>query len=302
MTAPANDSPAASYAMQGFAAALTAFIVWGGVTPLYLKQLVHIPMQEIIAQRILWSLPFALLLLVLMDRSGELRKAMLQPRTVLLACVTACLITLNWATYVWAISAHRTVDAALGYYINPLVNILLGVLFLRERLYKAQIVAVVLAVAAVALLTVRAGGLPWISLVLAFSFGFYGFIRKTMPVGALQGFTLEILVLSVPALGFVLWQLMIGQDYITHAPTLDLGLLMLAGPITAVPLILYALGARRLQYSTIGIMQYLSPTLIFLFAVFAFGEPFTTVQFIAFSLIWAGLMIYTWSSFKQSRA
>ena len=188
-----------------------------------------------------------------------------------------------------------------GYYINPLVNVVLGGIFSGERLSKPQMLAVALAASAVILLTVSSGGLPWVSLVLAFSFGFYGFFRKTLPIGPTQGFMLEVLLLSIPALGFIFWTVSQGTSHFFNGNAHDIGLLLFAGPATAVPLILYAFGAKLLRYTTIGLMQYIAPTIVFLSAIFIFGEPFSHIQFIAFALIWSALAIYTWSMLNEAR-
>ncbi|PRD45882.1 EamA family transporter RarD [Phyllobacterium phragmitis] len=285
---------------RGFIFALAAYLMWGFL-PLYMKLVTHIPASEVVAHRIVWSVPVAAILLFLIGRTADITAALRSPRTLMMACLTAGLITLNWGIYVWAISVDRALETALGYYINPILNVVLGALFLKERLNRAQMVAVGLAVAAVVLLTVKAGGLPWVSLALALSFGFYGFLRKTLPIGPSQGFMLEVLILSVPALGYIMWLIGTGQDHFAAGNGWNVFLLLMAGPATAVPLICYAFGAKLLRYTTIGIMQYIGPTIIFLIAVFWFKEPFSTVQFVAFGLIWAGLAIYTWSSLAEAR-
>ncbi|MFC0219607.1 chloramphenicol-sensitive protein RarD [Pseudochelatococcus lubricantis] len=285
--------------LQGFVCTLLAYVMWG-LQPLYMKLMTHIPVFEIIAHRIIWSVPVAGLLLLLTDRSGAMRQALANPRIVGMACMTASLIAANWTIYIWAITENRALDAALGYYINPLMNVLIGVVFLKERLSRPQVLAMALATAAVLLLTVKAGGLPWVSLVLALSFAVYGYCRKTMPVGALQGFMLEVLLLSVPALGYLMWSTGGGVPF-GDGSGFDIFLLLLAGPITAAPLIMFSAGARRLRLSTIGIMQYVGPTLIFIVAVFGFREPFSTVQAVAFGLIWVGLIIFGWASIAAAR-
>lgn len=284
--------------LSGFGFALAAFLIWG-LFPFYLKAVGHIPVMEVVAHRIVWSVPMALLILAWMGRLDELRAALANPKAVTIAMLTAVLISINWGTYVWAIANERGVQGALGYYINPLVNVVLGAVFLGERLNRLQAVAVACAVAAVAILTFRAGGLPWVSLVLAFSFGFYGFLKKTMPMGATPGFTLEAMLLAVIAVPYLLWLGSTGTAHFSVAPTLDTWLLLLAGPVTTIPLVCYATGARLLRYTTIGVLQYITPTMIFLIAIFAFGEPFTWVQLVAFCFIWAGLAIYSVSLFRK---
>ncbi|MEO1746792.1 MAG: EamA family transporter RarD, partial [Pseudomonadota bacterium] len=186
--------------------------------------------------------------------------------------------------------------------INPLVNVVLGALLLGERLNRLQALAIALAVIAVTILTIRAGGLPWISLTLAFSFGLYGYFRKTMSLGAAEGFTLEVIVLAIIALPVVAWLIATGQGHFGQTGWSDVALLLAAGPVTSIPLILYANGARLLRYTTIGVMQYLAPTMIFLIAVFVFDEPFGIWQLIAFCFIWAALALYTVSLFQNRRA
>ncbi len=292
--------PGMSDGKKGFIFALSAYLLWG-ILPFYLKTVAHIPALEVVAHRIVWSVPIAGLLLWWLGLFGDLKVALTTPRMLAMATLTASLITVNWGTYVWAIGSGHAIDTALGYYINPLVNVVLGAVFLGERLSKPQMVAVALAACAVLLLTIYSGGLPWISLVLAFSFGFYGFFRKTLPIGPTQGFMLEVLILSIPSLALIGWTIMQGTSHFVHGSACDIGLLLFAGPATAVPLILYAFGAKLLRYTTIGLMQYIAPTIVFLSAIFVFGEPFSHIQFIAFALIWSALAIYTWSMLHDAR-
>lgn len=293
------EAPAQSEATRGFVFALSAYLLWGFL-PLYMKMVAHVPPVEVVAHRILWSVPVAGLVLLALGRTADIKTALRQPRTLLMAALTAAIITVNWGIYVWAIAVDRTVETALGYYINPLVTVLLGAALLGERLNRYQLVAVSLAIAAVGVLTVDAGGLPWVSLALALSFAAYGYLRKTLPIGPSQGFFLEVLILSVPCLAYVIWIEATGQGHFTDS-TQNIGLLMFAGPVTAIPLILYAFGAKLLRISTIGIMQYIAPTMIAIIAVFVFGEPFGTARIVAFALIWTALALYTWSMFFGAR-
>jgi chloramphenicol-sensitive protein RarD len=286
---------------RGFAFALSAYVLWGFL-PLYMKVVDFIPPIEVVAHRILWSVPVAGAIQWWLGRTGDLKVAFRSPRTLLMATLTASLISVNWAIYVWAIGAGRAVETALGYYINPLVNVLLGAVLLGERLTRAQMAAVALAVIAVAVLSVDAGGVPWVSLALASTFGFYGFLRKTLPIGPSQGFMLEVLILSVPALGFVVFTLVDGTSHLLTGGPTAIGLLILAGPITTIPLVLYAFGAKLLRYTTIGLMQYIAPTMIFLIAVFVFREPFSRAEAISFGLIWAALAVYSASLLRGHRA
>lgn len=296
-----NTPPAHSHQrepLSGFAFSVSAYVFWGGL-PFYMKAVDHMPAWEVVAHRVIWSVPIAGVILLLLGRTADLKTAFRSPRTLALAALTAGLISINWGVYVWAVAAGHTLETALGYYINPLVNVLLGAVFLGERFNKLQATAIALAVVAVTILTVKAGGLPWVSLVLAGSFGLYGFLRKTLPIGPTQGFMLEVTLLSVPAFAIIAWLAAHGQSHFGPTGIGDIGLLMLAGPVTAIPLILYAFGAKALRYTTVGILQYIAPTLIFLVAVFAFGEPFSHWQLIAFLFIWTGLALYTLSLFRR---
>lgn len=290
-----NGGSAMPDGKRGFLFALSAYLLWGFL-PLYMKVVAHVPPVEVVAHRVLWSIPVAGAILLVLGRTADIAAAFRSPRTLAMAALTAAIITVNWGVYVWAIAVDRTVETALGYYINPLVTVLLGAALLGERLSRYQVVAIGLAVAAVVVLTVDAGGLPWVSLVLAFSFAAYGYLRKTLPVGPSQGFFLEVLILSVPSLFYLGWLEATGQGHFFDSGS-DAALLMLAGPVTAVPLILYAFGAKLLRISTIGIMQYIAPTMIALIGVFVFGEPFGPARIVAFALIWTALALYTWSMF-----
>jgi chloramphenicol-sensitive protein RarD len=289
-TPKTGDTPA------GFAYAASAYLIWGFL-PLYMKAIAHIPAVEIIAHRVLWSVPVAGAVLLVLRRTGDLVTALRSPRMVAMAAVTASLISINWGVYVWAIANDRALDAALGYYINPLFSVALGAVILRERLSPAQWTAVGLAAVAVAILTVSAGVVPWVALVLMTTFGIYGFLRKTLPIGPNQGFLLEVLLLSPPAIAYILW---IGPSgHFLTTSWADTALLIGAGAVTAIPLMLYANGAKGLRLSTIGILQYIAPTMIFLIAVFVFDEPFGPARAVAFPLIWAALVIYTASMLRN---
>ncbi|MBY3024045.1 EamA family transporter RarD [Rhizobium leguminosarum] len=290
-----EDSP------RGFAFALTAYLLWGFL-PIYMKAVAHISPAEVIAHRIVWSLPLAGIVLIVLGRTQDIRAALSSPRMLAMAALTASLITVNWGTYVWAIGAGHSLDAALGYFINPLFSIFLGAVFLKEKLQPLQIAAIALAALAVAILALDSGGIPWVALTLAISWGFYALLRKTLPLGPNQGFFLEVLILSGPALLYILYlEFGSGQGHLYRTGLADTTLLLGCGVITAVPLMIYANGAKLLKLSTIGIMQYIAPTMIFLIAVFVFHEPFGTARMIAFPLIWAGLFLYSWSMLKGSR-
>ncbi|WP_322418575.1 EamA family transporter RarD [Mesorhizobium huakuii] len=291
---------AESKARRGFLLALGAYLLWG-VLPFYMKAVAHLPLAEVIAHRIVWSVPIAAAVLVWAGRTADFKAAIRSPRTIAMAALTAALISVNWGIYVWAIAVDRTVETALGYYINPLVVVVVGAVLLGEKLDRLQIAAVVLATVAVTVLTIEGGKLPWVSLALAFSFAAYGFFRKTLPIGPSQGFLLEVLLLSVPALGYIVYLIATGQDHIVSSTGTDTALLIGCGPVTSVPLLLFAFGAKLLRLSTIGIMQYIAPTMVFLIAVLIFDEPFGTAQAIAFALIWTALAMYSWSMLVTAR-
>lgn len=286
--------------LPGLGFAFGAYFLWGFL-PLYLKMMDHISPAEVVAHRIIWSVPIAGAVLVVLRRTADLRAALRSPRMVAMGCVTAALITINWGIYVWAIAAERTLDAALGYYINPLFSVALGALLLGEKLSRAQMVAILLAFAAVVVLTVAAGAVPWVSIGLTISWGFYALAKKQLPIGPNQGFMLEVLILLIPALGYVLWLAISGAGHLFTGDSRNTLLLMGSGVVTAVPLLLYANGAKGLRLTTIGILQYIAPTMIFLVAVFAFKEPFGQARMIAFPMIWAALIIYTTSMLRQMR-
>lgn len=301
--ADANSSsgPQTGDSPRGFAFALMAYVLWGFL-PFFMKAVSHIPAPEVVAHRIVWSVPLAGLVLVWLGRTADIKAALRSPRMLAMATLTAVLITINWGIYVWAISVGRTIETALGYYINPLFSIFLGAVLLKEKLSPAQMVAIGLAACAVAILAFDAGGLPWVSLGLCFSWGFYAFFRKTLPIGPNQGFFLEVLLLSVPALAYVIWLEASGGGHFGDTGIADVLWLLACGIVTAIPLMIYANGAKLLRLSTIGIMQYIAPTMIFLIAVFAFGEPFGTTKLIAFGFIWAALFIYSGAMLRGARA
>ena len=281
---------------EGLGYAIAAYFLWGFL-PLYLKLLDHVPPVEVVAHRVLWSVPVAGAVLVALGRTGELREALRQPAWLAMACVTAALISVNWAIYVYAISTEQAIEAALGYYINPLFSVFIGAIFLRERLDRLQWAAIGLAVCAVGVLTVEAGRIPLIAVGLTLSWGFYALAKKKLPIGPNQGFLLEVLILTVPALLWIGWLSSQQQNSFSISPWLLMG----TGVATAVPLLFYANGAKRLRLSTIGILQYIAPTMILFIAVFFFQEPFGRARAIAFPLIWAALGLYSVSLLRQVR-
>ena len=286
---------------RGLMFALGAYVFWGFL-PLYMKMLSHISAAEVVAHRVIWSVPIAAVVLIVIRRTGDLRAAFRSPRMLAMGCLTAGLVSLNWGVYVWAIASDRALDAALGYYINPLFSVALGAIFLRERLTRAQMVAIALATCAVAVLTISAGTLPWAALVLTITWGFYALAKKQLPIGPNQGFLLEVLILLLPALAYATWLGLTGQGQFMVGDARSTWLLLGCGAVTAIPLMLYANGAKGLRLTTIAVLQYVAPTMIFLCAVLVFKEPFGQARMIAFPMIWAALVIYSVSMFRQMRS
>ncbi|MWD29005.1 EamA family transporter RarD [Aquicoccus sp. SCR17] len=294
MATSSEDSP------RGLLLAVAAYVIWGFL-PLYMKALDHVPAVEIIAHRILWSVPVAAVILLAMWRTANIGAALRNPRTLGMAAVTASLVSVNWGTYVWAITSGHALDAALGYYINPLFSVALGAFLLNEKLGRAQLCAIALAALAVVVLAVDTGRVPIAALGLTLSWGFYAYFKKKLPVGPAQGFFLEVVLLSPFALAWIVWIGLEGGGHFATGSPGDTWLLLGAGLVTAVPLVIYASGAKLLRLSTIGILQYITPTMIFLTAVLIFEEPFGTARMIAFPMIWLALVIYTVTLVRQSR-
>ena len=286
--------------LRGFGFALTAYFLWGFL-PLYMKAMAHISPAEIIAHRILWSIPIAGAVLLVQGRTADVRAALRSPRMLAMAAATAALISVNWGIYVWSIGSGHALDAALGYYINPLFSVFLGAVLLGERLSTAQKLAIALAALAVLILTFEAGRVPVAALGLTVTWGLYAYLKKSLPIGPNQGFFLEVLLLLGPALAYLGWLAARGESHFFTGAAADGWLLLGCGLVTAGPLMIYANGAKLLRLSTIAMMQYIAPTMIFLTAVFVFGEPFGRARLIAFPMIWAALAVYTWSMVRQAR-
>jgi chloramphenicol-sensitive protein RarD len=270
--------------------AILAFAIWG-LFPLYFARVASVSSLEVVLHRSAWSLVCMLVLLTALRRWAWLVPMLRQPRRVALFAASAVLLAANWLVYVLAVQTGHVVDASLGYFINPLFNVLLGVVVLNERLRPPQMVAVALAAVGVAWLTWQAGHLPWIALALAGSFGLYGLLRKTAPLGALEGLALENMLLAplvLPALAW--WTCCHGGGLARGDGPLAIWLL-LAGPLTTLPLLLFAAGARRLPLATLGMLQYIGPTVQLLLGVWVFGEPFGRPRMLAFGLIWAALLL-----------
>ncbi len=281
---------------RGVAYAVSTYLAWG-LLPLYFKALRGVPAVEVLAHRVAWSL--VLLAALVAARSGVRALAACFRRVPLLAA-SAALIATNWLVYIWAVQSGRVLEASLGYFVNPLVNVLLGVAFLGERLSARQRAAVALAGAGVAALVVHAGTFPWISLVLAGSFGLYGLLRKRAAIDPVGGLLAETALLGPLAVGYLAWRAATGAGAFGSAPGTTL-LLAAAGPITALPLVAFGVAVHRLRLATMGLVQYLTPTGQFLLAVLLYREPFGPAHAVAFALIWCSLALYSWDAVARTR-
>ncbi|HEX2162555.1 MAG TPA: EamA family transporter RarD [Thermoanaerobaculia bacterium] len=297
--AAADRDPAAE-TRRGVAYAGAAFLFWG-LAPIYWKALGAVPPAEVLAHRVVWSFVLLTGMLVAARRGRELVAAVRRPKTLATLVLTTALIAVNWYVYIWAIDADRVLESSLGYFVNPLVNVLLGVAFLRERLPKAQAWAVAIAAVGVAILTVEVGRVPWVALALAGTFGFYGLLRKTVDAGPQVGLAVETALLTPLTL---LWLGRLHAAGDGHLGGGDLGvdaLLVGAGLVTVLPLVWFTQGARLLPLSALGLLQYLAPTLQFLLAVLVYREPFTARHLAAFAVIWAALGVFTWDLRRRVR-
>lgn len=296
MTANAgSQDPREARAGLGFA--LSAYVFWGFL-PIYYKLVDHIAADQVVAQRILWSVVFAGLYLTVAGRMREVVAILRTPAHGLRLLLSACFITVNWLVFIWAIGEHRVLEVSFGYFINPLVNVALGMVLLGERLTRWQAAAVAVAVAGVALQAAELGGIPWVSLGVAFSFGFYGYVRKTVPVGASPGLMVEVLLLAPFALAYLAYAGQGGEPVTGHSTAVWLWLAG-SGIVTAGPLILFAAGARRLPMKTLGVLQYVAPSIQFLLAVLIYGEPLEPLRLASFALIWLSLALYSLGSYRQ---
>lgn len=285
---------------NGLIFALSANVLWGFL-PILLKAIDSVGAIELVANRVVWSIPIAFVILFFLKRTGDILPTFKDGKKMLVLASSALIISLNWGVYVWAVVSGHIVDAALGYFINPLVIVAFGGIFFGERFQRLQIISLALATLAVILLTVMNGVFPWVSAVLAVSFAVYALLRKRVDVGPAQGFMIEILLISCLAIPYLLWLSSSGEGTFGSS-TRDTWLLLACGPATALPLIFYASGAKLLPLSTVGILQYLTPTIQFLIGVFYFKESFSQWQLIGFVMIWTSLAIYTYSMLQQQRA
>lgn len=275
----------------GVALAAGAYLLWG-VLPVYLKALRGVRGLEVLASRVVFSLVFLCVVLAFRGGFGFVRTAM-RREVIVRFVASSALISVNWLLYIWSVASDRVVDASFGYFINPLVNVVLASLVLRERLRRGQWIAVALAASGVVYLTVLAGELPWIGLVLAVTFATYGLLRKTASLGGVEGLAMETGLLAPLALGLLVWLAIGHESQLAAGPWSSRARLMLAGPVTAIPLVLFAEGARRIPFSMLGLLQYIGPTLQLLLGVFAFGEPMSPARLLGFALIWSACVVYT---------
>ncbi|MFD1623737.1 EamA family transporter RarD [Azospirillum griseum] len=295
ISAPAGDRSTAT----AFAAALGSFLIWGLVNPVYFKLLGGIGPVEIVAHRVVWTVVLVGIAVLALRGPMAVVRGVGSWRRLGIFIVTTLLVTVNWTVFIWAIGNNRLVESSLGYYINPLVNVLLGVLFLSERLNRNQIAAVVIAGLGVGSLVLSYGSVPWVALSLAISFGFYALIRKKAAIDPVIGLLVETLLLVPFALTYLLtlgWDGSFGHTVGTSL------LLTLAGPMTAVPLLLFMVGAAKLKLSTVGLLQYVGPTGQLLLGVLVYGEAFTQAHAIAFACIWVALMVFSADAFTTHRA
>ncbi len=285
----------------GILAAIGAFMLWGFL-PLYLKALDPAQPGEILGHRVVWSLLFILILLAIRGRWSWIAQVRQSPRLILVAFGCALLLGTNWLTYIWAVTSGHIIEASLGYFINPLLNVLIGMLFLGERLRRVQWLALGIAASGVLYMTFAYGEPPWIALILAFSFGLYGLIRKRSPLGSIEGLSLETVVIVLPALGYLLYLSSQGQALFGQGD-LRMNLLFAGtGIATALPLIWFAYGAQRITLTLLGLLQYIGPSIQMLIGIWIFNEAFTGPRVLGFGLIWLALAIYSLESFYRHRA
>lgn len=298
--APSLATPATPTRHQGLMAVVCAFLIWG-LLPLYLKPMSSVPALQIMSHRLLWCCVFVMSWLAWRGQLGNVRAALSDRATLLRLFLTALLISCNWIVYVWGVNSGHVLETSLGYFINPLVNVLLGVLLLKERLNRPQWTAVGFAFLGVAWLTFQTGKLPWIALSLALSFGLYGLIRKVVKVDAIAGLGAETLLIAPFAAIYLAWLEIAGTGAFGNT-TLTIDIMLFAGGlVTAIPLALFAFGARLIPYSTVGLIQYIGPTMQLFLGIFLYHEPFTQTRAIGFAMIWMALVIYAGDGLIRAR-
>lgn len=285
---------------RGLLYGILAYLLWG-LLPVFWKQLQIIPSHLILLHRMIWSLGFVIIIIIIRKNWSWINKIMRNPDTYWIFIVSALILTLNWGTYIWAVNHEHIVESSLGYFINPIVNVLLGVLVLKERLRIWQWIAAGFAFVGILYITFHFGRLPWIALILAFSFAFYGLLRKTATLGSIEGLSLETVILFIPAVILLIY--LDGKETIPFfkQPLNIKGLLILTGPATALPLLLFAAAARRIQFSTVGLLQYIAPSLQFLIGIFIYGEDLSKSRLIGFFCIWTALILYSLDGWMYNR-
>lgn len=285
---------------SGFVYGFAAYLMWG-IFPLYWKLLDQSSALELLAQRILWSLVTIALLVLVLRRFGQVRTLLAEPRRRWSLVAAAFLVSINWGAFIWAVNHDRVVETSLGYFITPLFTVLLGVFVLKERLRRAQWIALAIAFVAVVGLTIENGRPPWVAIILTFSFGFYGLAKKTAGAGALEGMAIEsatvapLALITVVVLGFQ------GQSTVTHDGPGYLALVLLTGPITAVPLLLFGAAATRISMTTLGLLNYIAPIMQFVVGVLIFHEQMSPMRWAGFGLVWLALVIFTWDGLTRRR-
>jgi len=286
--------------LVGAGAALAAFSLWG-VFPIYFKAVSHIPAFEILAHRIVWTVVFLGLIIVLKRGLNDVLAVFQDKKLLATLLLSSLLVSTNWLVFIWAVAHDRVLESSLGYFINPLVNVALGMFFLQERLRTWQWVAVGLSVLGVSNLIWQHGAIPWVALTVSISFGFYGLVRKIAVVDAFSGLFVETVLIMPPILAYLVFIGLEGTGVFNPSDINLTGLLMMAGLMTATPLVLFAIAAKRLKLSTVGFFQYIAPTGHFLLAVYLYNEPFTDAHKITFGLIWLALAIYSFDSMASHR-
>jgi chloramphenicol-sensitive protein RarD len=285
---------------KGFWYAVGAYFTWG-LFPMYWKALQQVPALQLLGHRIVWSFLFLIILVILLRQGKSFRAEIASPRILILYGVAAVFLAINWLTYVWAVNAGYIVETSLGYFINPLLSMLLGVVILHERLRTFQWIPVGLAAAGVLYLTFAYGNFPWIGLTLALSFGIYGFIKKVAPLGSLHGVTLETMLLFIPAMLYLLYAGSAGEGVFLHTGVLPDLLMIGAGVVTAIPLLMFAAATQRISLFLVGVLQYIAPTMYFLIGVLVYGEPLTAERLTGFAIIWIALILFAVEGYLSHR-
>ena len=287
---------------KGIIYTILSYAMWG-ILPLFWKALKQIEAGEILASRMLWSFVFLALILLIIGGVKDLKRVFSNVKTILGVFLGSLLITTNWFTYIWAVNSNHVIETSLGYYINPLLTVLLGVIVLKERIDRWQILSLLIALSGVIVITVQYGKVPWIALLLAISFGLYGLVKKLSSLPSILGLTMETMMIAPLALGYLVYKQVEGTSSLISVPVSVLILVVLTGAVTSIPLLLFAQGAKTVPLSTIGFIQYLSPSIALVLGIFLFKENFTSLDLISFGLIWLALGIYSFSrkEFLNSR-